>query len=94
MATKYTHKTVAEKLEELKQKQEERADISERELAKSLDIPRTTLQHWKERQENIDEDDDVVAFFTSPAGVAFLHRLLLALHFVLVQCQMDTGRKK
>jgi hypothetical protein len=50
-------------------------------LAKSLDIPRTTLQHWKERLENIDENDDVVAFFTSPAGVEFLHRLLLSIHF-------------
>lgn len=82
MATKYTHRTVAEKLEELKQKREECADISERELAKSLNIPRTTLQHWKERQENIEENDDVVAFFTSPGGVVFLHRLVLALHFV------------
>jgi Family of unknown function (DUF6399) len=83
MATKYTHEIVAEKLEEFKQFQEIHPGASERALAELLDIPRTTLQHWKERQNNIDDDPDVVAFFTSPAGVAFLHRLVIAAHFVM-----------
>ncbi len=82
MTTKYTHEIVAEKLEEFKQEQEMYLGISERELAKTLGIPRTTLQHWQERRENIDEDPDVVAFFTSPTGVAFMHRLIIAVHFV------------
>ena len=51
MTTKYTHEIVAEKLEEFKQVQEIYLGISERELAKLLDIPRTTLQHWQERRE-------------------------------------------
>jgi len=83
MATKYTHEIVAEKLAEFKQIQETCPGINERELAELLDIPRTTLQHWRERQNNIDEAPDVVAFFTSPAGVAFLHRLVIAAHFVM-----------
>lgn len=83
MATKYTHAIVAEKLEEFKQLQEMYPDTSERTLAELLNIPRTTLQHWQERQNNIDEDPDVIAFFTSPAGVAFLHRLVIAAHFVM-----------
>ncbi len=41
------------------------------------------MQHWLERKENIDADPAVVAFFGSPAGVAFLHRLVLAAHFVI-----------
>ncbi len=67
MGKKYTHMIVAEKLEEFKQLQEMCLDTSERTLAELLNIPRTTLQHWQERQNNIDEDPDVVAFFTSPA---------------------------
>lgn len=82
MTTKYTHEIVAEKLEEFKQVQEMYLGISERELAKLLGIPRTTLQHWQERRENIDEDPCVVAFFTSPSGVAFLQRLVISAHFV------------
>ena len=55
---------------------------SQRHWAEELEIPRTTLQHWLERKANIDADPDVVAFFESPAGVAFLHRLVLAAHLV------------
>jgi hypothetical protein len=82
MTTKYTHKIVAEKLEEFKQKQEMYLGISERELAKSLGIPRTTLQHWQGRRENIGEDPSVIAFFTSPIGVAVLQRFVISAHFV------------
>ncbi len=56
---------------------------SERELAEMIGIPRGTLRHWQQRQGDIDADPEVVAFFTSPAGVAFLHRLVLAAHFVI-----------
>jgi hypothetical protein len=55
---------------------------SQRHWAEELEIPRTTLQHWLERQANLDADPDGVAFFESPAGVAFLHRLVLAAHWV------------
>jgi hypothetical protein len=48
-----------------------------------LGIPRSTLQHWLERKEKIDADPELVAFLETPAGVAFLHRLILAAHFVM-----------
>lgn len=56
---------------------------SQRQLAKELGVPRTTLQHWLKRQKSIDADPAVVAFFESLAGVVFLHRLVVAAHFVI-----------
>ena len=48
-----------------------------------LGIPRSTLQHWLERRDSIDAAPELVAFFESPVGAAFLHRLVLAAHFVM-----------
>lgn len=56
---------------------------SHRQLVEYLDIPRSTLQYWQQRKERIDAAPEVVAFFESPAGVAFLHRLVLGAHFVM-----------
>lgn len=56
---------------------------SRRQIAKELGIPRSTLQHWLSRSENIDAEPEVIAFFGSPAGVAFLHRVVLAAQFVI-----------
>lgn len=56
---------------------------SQRQLAEELGIPRSTLQHWLERKGTIEAAPEVVAFFESPAGVAFLHRLVVAAHFVM-----------
>jgi len=56
---------------------------SHRQLGEYLDIPRSTLQYWQQRPKGIDAAPEVVAFFESPAGVAFLHRLVLAAHFVM-----------
>jgi transposase len=56
--------------------------LSQRQAAKVLDVPRSTLQAWRAYQENIDECPAVVAFFHSGPGLAFLHRLVLALHLV------------
>ncbi|MBU0495129.1 MAG: hypothetical protein KKB13_25070 [Chloroflexi bacterium] len=56
---------------------------SQRQVAEELQVPRSTLQHWLERQEGLDAEPEVVAFFESPVGVAFLHRLVLAAHFVI-----------
>lgn len=82
MTKKYTQIMIAEKLEEFHHLKDTCSEMSERELIKTVGIPRGTLRHWKARQENIDVDPDVAAFFTSPAGVAFLHRSILAAHFV------------
>jgi hypothetical protein len=56
---------------------------SQRQLAAELGIPRSTLQYWLTRQDTIDADPELVGFFESPVGVAFLHRLVLAAHFVM-----------
>jgi hypothetical protein len=56
--------------------------VSQRQAAKVLDVPRSTLQAWRAYQDRLDACPAVVAFFQSPPGLAFLHRLVLALHLV------------
>jgi len=46
-------------------------------------VPRTTLQHWLKRQQELGLPPEAVVFFESPAGLAFLHQLLVAMHLVL-----------
>src|SRR5947199_10778170 len=58
---------------------------SQRQVAKVLDVPRSTLQAWRAYQESLDECPAVVAFFHSGAGLAFLHRLVLAIHLVCIE---------
>ena len=58
--------------------------LSQRQAANSLDVPRTTLQAWQAWQDRLDACPQVVAFFESVPGLAFLHRLVLALHVVFV----------
>lgn len=74
---------MAAKLARLEHIQNAHPERSERELAEMVGIPRGTLRHWQQRQGDIDVDPEVVAFFTSPVGAAFLHRLVLAAHFVM-----------
>jgi hypothetical protein len=59
--------------------------VSQRQAAKVLDVPRSTLQAWRAYQENLDECPTVVAFFHRPPGLAFLHRLVLAFPVVCVE---------
>jgi hypothetical protein len=60
-------------------------DLSQRQAAKALNVPRSTLQAWLTYQENLDESSTVVAFFHSVPGLAFLHRMVLAFHLVCVE---------
>src|SRR5215813_4069486 len=60
-------------------------DMSQRQFAKERGVPRSTLQHWLSRKATIDADSAVVAFFESPVGLAFLHRLVVATHLVFTQ---------
>jgi len=62
---------------------QDNVSTSQRQLAEHIEVPRSTLQHWLTRQDTIDASPAVVAFFESPDGVAFLHRLVLAAHFVM-----------
>jgi hypothetical protein len=60
-------------------------DISQRQFAQAHGVPRATLQHWLARKATIDADPAVVAFFESPVGLAFLHRLVVATQLVFTQ---------
>src|SRR6266446_2901730 len=59
--------------------------LSQRQAARVLDVPRSTLQAWRTYHERLDESPVVVAFFQSVAGLAFLHRLVVALHLVYTE---------
>lgn len=59
--------------------------ISQRQAAKELQVPRTTLQAWRRQQSTLDICPHVAQFFHSEPGLAFLHRLALALHLVFVE---------
>lgn len=78
---RWSRQEVAEKMAEYDQAYLQTP--SQRQLAKQLDVPRATLQHWLVRKKDIGADPDLVAFFESPVGLAFLHRLVLAAHMVI-----------
>jgi hypothetical protein len=56
--------------------------ISERQAAKELKVPRTTLQAWRLWHDSLDICPHVAACFQSGPGMAFLHRLGVACHLV------------
>jgi uncharacterized protein DUF6399 len=59
--------------------------ISERQAAKELNVPRTTLQAWRLWHDTLDSCPHVAAFFQSGPGLAFLHRVVIAFHLVCVE---------
>jgi transposase len=59
--------------------------VSQRQAAQVLAVPRSTLQAWRAYQESLDACPAVGAFLHSVPGLAFLHRLVLALHVVFVE---------
>jgi hypothetical protein len=59
--------------------------ISERQAAKKLNVPRTTLQAWRIWHDTLDICPEVAQFFQSGPGLAFLHRLVMAFHLVAVE---------
>jgi Family of unknown function (DUF6399) len=59
--------------------------LSERQAAKELEVPRTTLQAWRVWHDTLDIGPHVAAFFQSGPGLAFLHRLVMACHLVYVE---------
>jgi Family of unknown function (DUF6399) len=56
-----------------------------RQAAKALEVPRSTLQAWRAYHESLDAHPAVVAFFHSAPGLAFLHRLVVAIHLVCTE---------
>ena len=59
--------------------------ISERQAAKALQVPRTTLQAWRVWHDTLDICPHVADFFQSGPGLAFLHRLVIAFHLICVE---------
>ncbi len=66
---------------------DEARGLSQRNLAKKYNIPRTSLQHWIDRKKALNgrRDPAVVHFFESPSGQTWLHNMVLAtcMHFHL-----------
>jgi hypothetical protein len=52
---------------------------SQRQAAKGLAVPRSTRPAWQAYADSLDACPTVVAFFHSVPGLAFLHRLVIAL---------------
>ncbi len=61
------------------------AEVSQRQWSQQAAVPRSTLQYWLQRKASLDSSLAVIAFFESPEGLAFLHRFVLALHFVFTK---------
>ena len=59
--------------------------LSERQAAKELEVPRTTLQAWRVWHDTLDISPHVAAFFQSGPGLAFLPRLVIAFHLGRVE---------
>ena len=59
--------------------------VSERQAAKELKVPRTTLQAWRVWHDTLDICPYVADFLQSGPGLAFLHRLVIAFHLVCVE---------
>src|SRR5262245_52742090 len=59
--------------------------VSERQAAKELKVPRTTLQAWRVWHDTLDSCPQVADFFQSGPGLAFFHRLGVAFHLVCVE---------
>ena len=59
--------------------------ISERQAAKELKVPRTTLQAWRRWHDTLDMCPHVADFFQRGPGLAFFHRLVIAFHLVCVE---------
>jgi len=59
--------------------------VSQRQAAKELQVPRTTLQAWRIWHDTLDICPHVAEFFQSGPGLAFLHRLVMAFHLVCIE---------
>lgn len=56
---------------------------SQREYCRAQEVPRGTLQHWVKRKGSLDDSPTLIAFFESAEGLAFLHRLVIAVQFAM-----------
>jgi DNA-binding XRE family transcriptional regulator len=59
--------------------------MSQRQAAQELQVPRTTLQAWRLWHDTLDICPHVAEFFQKGPGLAFLHRIVIAVHLVCVE---------
>ena len=63
----------------------DRSPLSGRAAAEQAGVPHTTLRYWQQRQQHTNAPPALTDWVDSPEGLAFLKRLLLALHLVFQQ---------
>ena len=59
--------------------------MSQRQAAQELQVPRTTLQAWRLWHDTLDICPHVAEFFQKGPGLAFLPRIVIAVHLVCVE---------
>jgi hypothetical protein len=77
--TPRSRKQVAQKMLEFEQA---KTTLSQRQWSERNGVARTTLQYWLKRKDLLEESSVVKDFFEHPDGVAWLHRVVVAAHFV------------
>src|SRR5262245_16877835 len=68
--------------------------MSQRQAAQELQVPRTTLPAWRLWHDTLDICPQVAEFFQKGPGLAFFHRIVIAVHLVCVEvgaCGMHLG---
>ena len=67
----------------------DRPGCSQSRIARQIGVPRTTRQHWRKQRRRLERDGElspaIVESFESPPGLAFLRRLVAAVHLVFGQ---------
>jgi hypothetical protein len=63
----------------------DRSPLSGRAAAEQAGVPHSTLRYWQQRQQQTNAPPALSDWMESPEGLAFLKRLLLALHLVFQQ---------
>jgi hypothetical protein len=67
--------------------------ISQRQFAQERGVPRSTLQEWVARKDEIDAPPGVVRFAESPDGLEFIHGIVTSAHYHFTQAGPDGLRR-
>lgn len=78
-AVRRSRDEVARALQQLDRRQ---PDVSQRQFAKDAHLPRSSLQFWVQRREQLPLPLELARLWESPVGVLLLQRIVLALHLV------------
>lgn len=56
---------------------------TQEQVSERLGVPRSTLRYWLERKADLDGSGVVAQIIESPEGLAFVHQIVVAAHFVM-----------